>query len=143
MKVYRAYKVELDPNNKQRTLLLRNAGAARFTWNWALARRIEEYEATGNALSAYSLGKELVALKKIEFAWMRELSSHAVGIPLDDARILLDNHIRGIAPIGKFQQLSSWRCFSEAYKVRLRVWMNQSPSFNWILGRDRIQARSR
>jgi len=82
MKVYRAYKVELDPNNKQKTVLLRHAGAARFAWNWALARRIEEYKATGKTLSAYSLGNELVALKKTSFTWMKELSSHAVGVPL-------------------------------------------------------------
>jgi putative transposase len=44
MEILRAYKVELDPNNKQRTILLKHAGAARFAWNWGLARRIQEYE---------------------------------------------------------------------------------------------------
>ena len=32
MKILKAYKTELDPNNVQRTLLAKHAGAARFTW---------------------------------------------------------------------------------------------------------------
>ena len=34
----KAYKTELDPNATQRQALLRNAGAARWVYNWALAR---------------------------------------------------------------------------------------------------------
>lgn len=33
MKILRAYKTELDPNNRQRTALMRHAGAARFAYN--------------------------------------------------------------------------------------------------------------
>ena len=44
MKQFRAYKTELDPNNKQRTLFLQYAGVARFVYNWALADRIERYK---------------------------------------------------------------------------------------------------
>ena len=45
MKVLRAYKTELDPNDKQRTFFRQCAGAARFVYNWALADRRERYEA--------------------------------------------------------------------------------------------------
>ena len=45
VKLLRAFKTELDPNNVQRTLMLKSAGAARFAWNWGLARRIAEYKA--------------------------------------------------------------------------------------------------
>lgn len=45
MRVTRAYRYELDPNNVQRTLLAKHAGTARFAWNWALARRIERFKA--------------------------------------------------------------------------------------------------
>ena len=36
MIVQRGYKTEIAPNNKQRTKLAQNAGAARFAYNWAL-----------------------------------------------------------------------------------------------------------
>jgi putative transposase len=44
MKINRAYKVELNPNNKQRTLLEKSAGVARFAYNWGLRERISLYE---------------------------------------------------------------------------------------------------
>ena len=40
----RAYKTELDLNNKQRTMLNQCSGTARFVFNWALADRIERHE---------------------------------------------------------------------------------------------------
>ena len=43
MKVSRAYRVELDPTNVQRTTLLRHAGAARFAYNWGLQRKQEAW----------------------------------------------------------------------------------------------------
>lgn len=37
MLTHQAYRYELKPNNKQRTLLAKHAGAARFAYNWGLA----------------------------------------------------------------------------------------------------------
>ncbi|WP_415579350.1 helix-turn-helix domain-containing protein, partial [Hydrogenibacillus schlegelii] len=39
--MHRAYRCELDPNVDQRILLAKHAGAARFAYNWGLARWIE------------------------------------------------------------------------------------------------------
>jgi hypothetical protein len=39
MKTLRAFKSELDLNNKQKTASLQHAGAARFAYNWGLARK--------------------------------------------------------------------------------------------------------
>lgn len=55
----RAYKTELDPNNVQRTVLLRYAGVARFAYNWGLARRIEEFEKTGKSSNAIEQHRQL------------------------------------------------------------------------------------
>ena len=78
MKINRAYKVELDPNNKQKTLLIKHAGVARFTYNWGLARRIEEYQTTGKSSSAIDQHKQIVQMKKTEeFSWLREVSKCA------------------------------------------------------------------
>lgn len=74
MKIYRAYKTELDPNNAQRTLFIKACGVARFAWNWGLARRIEEYKLTGKSSSCYDQQKQLNAIKDEQFPWMREVS---------------------------------------------------------------------
>jgi putative transposase len=74
MEILRAYKVKLDPNDKQRTLLLQCAGVARWAWNWALERRIAEYEATGRSSNAIEQHRRLNALKKTEFPWLYNYS---------------------------------------------------------------------
>jgi len=74
VEIIRGYKVELDPNNKQRTLLLQCAGTARWAWNWGLARRIEEYEETGKSSNAIKQHRQLNALKKTEYPWLYNYS---------------------------------------------------------------------
>jgi len=77
MEKLKAYKTELDPNNVQRTLLAKHAGAARFAWNWALGRRIEEYKPTGKSSNVIEQHRQLNALKSTEFPWMYEVSKCA------------------------------------------------------------------
>ena len=87
MKVVRGYKTELDLNNEQRTACLKHAGAARFAYNWALARSQEVYRATGKRPNAIELHRELNALKKTDFSWMYNVSKCAPQEALRD----LDN----------------------------------------------------
>jgi len=75
--VTRAYKTELDLNNRQLTACKRQAGAARFAYNWGLARKQEAYTVTGKSPSAIDLQRELNALKQTELPWMSEVSKCA------------------------------------------------------------------
>jgi putative transposase len=75
--VIRGYKVELDLNNKQRTLCAKHAGTARFAYNWGLSRKIEEFKAGRKNPTAIDLHKELNLLKKTELSWMYEVSKCA------------------------------------------------------------------
>lgn len=82
MKVLRAYKVELDPNNKQATAMRRHAGAARWAFNWGLRQKIDAYETTGKSPGAIELHRRLNALKKTPkedggAPWMYETSKCA------------------------------------------------------------------
>ena len=56
---YQGFRYELDPNNKQRTLLAKHAGCARFAFNWGLRRRIDCYRQTGSSPNAIELHREL------------------------------------------------------------------------------------
>ena len=60
----KTYKVMLLPNKKQETRLFEYANAARFVYNWGLAREKEYYDLTGKYLSGFDLVKELTQLKK-------------------------------------------------------------------------------
>lgn len=96
MEILRAYKVKLDPNNVQRTVLLRHAGAARFAFNWGLSRRITEYAETGKSSNAIDQHKQLNALKPTEFPWMYEVSKCAMQESLRDLDRAYQNFFRRV-----------------------------------------------
>jgi putative transposase len=75
--VVRGYKTALDLNNEQRTACMKHAGAARFAYNFGLARSQEAYRTTGKRPSAMELHKELNALKPTAYPWMYEVSKCA------------------------------------------------------------------
>ncbi len=77
MLVTRAYRTELDLNNEQVTACKRHTGAARYAYNWGLARKQEAYKATGKSPSAIDLHRELNVLKKTELPWMYAVSKCA------------------------------------------------------------------
>ncbi|HEX5299664.1 MAG TPA: helix-turn-helix domain-containing protein [Streptosporangiaceae bacterium] len=76
MKVIQAYRFALDPTPAQERALRSHAGAARFAWNWGLAKVKERYEAEGTWYSAMDLHKLWNAEKKSDpaLAWWEENS---------------------------------------------------------------------
>src|SRR5258707_15293011 len=75
--IQRAYKTELDLNNEQITACRKHAGAARWAYNWGLARKQEAYHATSKSPSAIDLHRELNALKQTDVPWMYAVSKCA------------------------------------------------------------------
>ena len=59
------------------TACKKHAGAARWAYNWGLARKQDEYRATGKSPSAIDLHRELNALKQTDVPWMYEVSKCA------------------------------------------------------------------
>ena len=64
MLIQRGCKTEIDPNNKQRTKLAQNAGAARFAYNWALNLKQTAFKDKTKIPNAIELHRELNELKK-------------------------------------------------------------------------------
>lgn len=93
MKITRTYKVALDLNDRQRTAMLRHAGAARWAYNWGLStwkRLYEERKAAvaettekvGKVTDAMDLHKRINVLKGLPLEeggvpWMYEVSKCA------------------------------------------------------------------
>jgi transposase len=63
MKINRAYKVELNTNNKQRTLLEKSVGCARFAYNWGLNERIELYKTENTIYLAEKAKKQVFVME--------------------------------------------------------------------------------
>jgi putative transposase len=97
MKVTQAYRFALDPNNAQRAALARHAGAARFAFNWGLARvkaalaqreaektyGVPDGQLTDVPWSLYSLRKEWNQVKGEVAPWWAECSKEAFSAGLD------------------------------------------------------------
>jgi putative transposase len=79
VKVKQAYRFALDPTPAQERALRSHAGAARFAWNWGVARCKERYEAEGKWYSAVDLHRLWNAGKKADpaLAWWGENSKCA------------------------------------------------------------------
>lgn len=60
----KSIKIMLKPNNEQKSLLFQCAGAARFAFNWALAKEEENHKAGNKFINDGDLRKELTKLKK-------------------------------------------------------------------------------
>lgn len=100
MKVLKAYKTELKPNNVQETLLLKHAGCARFAFNWMLGILIEDYQTEKKYKpNAIQFHKLLNSKKKEEFPWMYETSKSA---PQNALRAVEDAYKRFFKKLGKF-----------------------------------------
>jgi putative transposase len=77
MLVQRAYKTEVDLNQKQVTACKQHAGAARWAYNWGLQVKQGRYRATRKSPTAIELHRELNALKKTDVPWMYQVSKCA------------------------------------------------------------------
>ena len=74
--IYKSFKTELQPNNKQRTLFAQHAGCARFAYNWALALLKDDYNSGKKEIkpTAITLHKILNAKKQSDYPWMYQCS---------------------------------------------------------------------
>ena len=95
-RIQRAFKTELDLNNVQRTKCAQHAGAARYAYNWGLARKIESHRANEKSPTAIDLHREINLLKKSDLAWMYESSKCAPQEALRNLDTAFDNFFRRV-----------------------------------------------
>ena len=68
----KGFRYRIYPNKEQEQQLNQMLGNARFVYNWALDRRIKEYQAEKKSVSAFTLMTELTQLKKQpEYDWLK------------------------------------------------------------------------
>ncbi len=75
----KSIKVMLCPNNRQRTKLFQCAGVARFVYNWALEKQIENHKNGGKFIKDGELRKQFTELKRQEN--YKRLNDYSNNIP--------------------------------------------------------------
>lgn len=96
MRIIRAYKTELKPNNKQATLLEGCCGYARFVYNWALAYWIDENKRGEKRTGWMKLNTKLTELKQTEFKWMYEYPNWIRVYAMQNCDLAYQNFFRNI-----------------------------------------------
>ena len=102
--MFKAIKVMLLPNNKQRTKLFQCFGVSRFAYNWTLNRQQENYKNGGKFIPAFDLQKEFKQLKMLpEYSWLKECSSVVPNRAIIDACTSYKNFFRSNSGFPKFK----------------------------------------
>ncbi len=94
MIIHKGYKTELNPNNKQKTLLTKSAGCARFAYNWGLSIKKTAFDNKEKIPNSIELHKQLNKLKLTEFPWMYEVSKCSPQSALQNLDKSFDNFFR-------------------------------------------------
>src|ERR671923_1690404 len=96
MKIKRGYKTELAPTRAQYVLFCQCAGAARFAYNYGLARKQEAYQKREATPYANDLQRELTARKHTDLPWLKPLSKWVVQNALRDLDTAFKNFFRKV-----------------------------------------------
>lgn len=117
----KSLKVMLVPNNKQRSKMFCYAGAARFAYNWALAREKEQFAKDGKLLSDCDLRREFTILKHTdEYAWLNSISNNVTKQAVKDAVTAYKNFFKGLekAPRFKSKRKSEPKFYQDNVKIK-------------------------
>ena len=96
------YKVRLELNNKQHSRMLQFAGAARYTYNWALEQQNKCYKDSGKFLSDCDLRKQFTQYKQTN-TWLYDISNEVTKQAIKDAVIAFSNFFKGRAGYPRFK----------------------------------------
>ena len=104
IKIHKCYRIELDPNNVQRTEFMRHAGAARFAYNWGLSQKQQAYTLGDKTPTAIDLHKELVVLKHSgKYDWLNEVSKCSPQFALRNLDIAFVNFFKHLSKFPKYK----------------------------------------
>ncbi len=140
MKINRAYKTELDPNNKQITHFIGACGMARFVYNWALDYWIKEYERGDKRTGWMKLNTKLSELKQTEFTWMYDYSNWVRVYAMRDCDQAYQNFFRRVKQGNKnpgFPKFKSKKHDKKSFtinggEVKIKETAVRLPKIEWI-----------
>ena len=130
----KVFRFRMRPTAQQAAGLLRMAGARRWVWNWALARRKAHYEQYHQTLPAKTLSAELTALKKQSAtAWLASVDAQALQQTLRDLDRAFANFF---AKRARFPRFKSKKRDEARFRIPQRVKVANGrvyvPKVGWV-----------
>ena len=113
------YKFRLEPTQEQKTLLNKHFGSVRWTYNYFLNQRKEEYLNNKKSLNYYDQAKELTQIKKQEDKkWLKEINSQTLQYSLNCLDIAYQGFFNKRTQFPKFKSRKSKNSFTIPQNVR-------------------------
>ena len=137
-----AHRIELKPNNKQKTYFRKAFGCARLAYNWGLAEWKRMYEA-GEKPSGRKLRTQFNAIKKEQFPFVYEVTKCATEQPFDNLQRAFDNFFRDLKqgkvsyPQFKKKRDNEGSFYIQADKIRLSETNKNSKAFSKLAHNER------
>ncbi|ADI13685.1 RNA-guided endonuclease TnpB family protein [Truepera radiovictrix] len=134
MLLRKVYRFQMRPTKAQEELLCQMAGAKRFVFNWALARRRDFYEANKEGISAKQLSSELTDLKKQpETGWLKGVDSQLLQQALKDVDRSFKNFFEKRS---RFPRFKSRKREMPSFRIPQRVKVEDGkvyvPKIGWV-----------
>ena len=86
-----AHRIQLMPNNKQRTYFHKAIGCCRFAYNWGLEEWQRRREAGERGITGRKIRNSFNAVRGEEFPWTYEVTKYATAHAFDDLQMAFDN----------------------------------------------------
>ncbi len=140
MIVQKAYKVRLQPNQKQQTQINQTMGCVRFVYNRFLALRKELYEIDKKTLNYNGCSQQLTVLKK-EIKWLAEVDKFALQNSLKNLEMAYKNFFAFLKCQKKvgFPKFKKKHDFKQTYKtnftnnnIEFRENYLKLPKLGWV-----------
>ena len=111
------YKFRLDPTDEQKTLLNKHFGSVRWTYNYFLNQRKEEYLNNKKSLNYYDQSAELTKIKKVN-EWLKEINSQALQYSLKCLDMAYQGFFNKRTQFPRFKSKKSKNSFTIPQNVR-------------------------
>jgi putative transposase len=116
----KSFKIRLEPNNIQNTLLFQYAGVARWAYNYTLSKQQQNYKNGGKFISDGDIRKEITQLKKTDaYEWLNDVSANVPKQAVKDCCEAFKKFFKGKAKYPKFKSKKKSRpsFFNDTYKI--------------------------
>lgn len=129
-----AHRIELKPNNKQKTYFRKAFGCARLAYNWGLAEWKRMYEA-GEKPSGRKLRTQFNAIKKEQFPFVYEVTKCATMQPFDNLDVAFKRFFKGLGKYPQFKKKrdNEGKFYIERDKIRLSETNKNSKAFSRLV----------
>ena len=131
--VYKSYKTELDPNNKQITLFKKNCGVARFAYNWGLATLEEDYKNEKKLKPTFiTINNLFNKIKKDKYPWVYEASKYSASFAFRNLESAFKRFFSKQSGFPKFKKKGHKDSFTVYDSLTVKENKIKIPKIGWV-----------